>query len=64
MCIRDSVSTQAKQLLAEVGQENSLLAAKRPALKATLAGEMRLLRAIVSIVIAEMTRQLGPIEAR
>jgi len=58
------VSTQAKQLLAEVGQENSLLAAQRPALKATLAGEMRLLRAIVSIVIAEMTRQLGPIEAR
>lgn len=58
------VSTQAKQLLAEVGQENSLLAAQRPALKATLAGEMRLLRAIVSIVIAEMTRQLGPIDAR
>ena len=58
------VSTQAKQLLAEVAQENSVLTAQRPTLKATLAGEMRLLRAIVSIVIAEMTRQLGPIDAR
>lgn len=57
------VSAQAKQLLMEVEQENSVLAAQRPSLKATLAGEMRLLRAIVSIVIAEMTRQLGPIDA-
>jgi serine/threonine-protein kinase HipA len=54
----DSVRVHAPELLQIVEQENQALAQMKPEIRATLAGEMRLLRAIVSIVIGDMTRQL------
>ncbi|MNN37797.1 Serine/threonine-protein kinase HipA [compost metagenome] len=54
-----AVRDQAQALLLEVEQENAALAESNPEIRATLAGEMRLLRAIVSIVIVEMTEQLS-----
>ena len=53
------VRDQAQVLLTEVEQENALLRKSDPAIQATLAGEMRLLRAIVNIVIVEMAQQLS-----
>lgn len=49
---------QARLLLTEVEQQNETLARSRPEIRATLAGETRLLRAVEGIVIAEMGRQL------
>lgn len=54
----DAVRVHASELLQIVEQENQALAQMKPEIRATLAGEMRLLRAIVSIVIGDMTRQL------
>lgn len=54
-----AVSEQAQALLVEVEEENRDLSAARPELRATLAGEIRLLRAVVNIVIGEMAGQLG-----
>ncbi|MNP02999.1 hypothetical protein D3C76_948660 [compost metagenome] len=54
-----AVRDQAQALLLEVEQENAALAESNPEIRATLAGEMRLLRAIVSIVIVEMTEQFS-----
>ncbi|PAU65985.1 toxin HipA [Pseudomonas sp. PIC25] len=53
------VRDQAQVLLTEVEQENALLRKSDPAIQAMLAGEMRLLRAIVNIVIVEMAQQLS-----
>ena len=54
-----AVREQAQALLAEVERENQELSAARPELRPTLAGELRLLRAVVTIVIAEMAARLG-----
>lgn len=57
--LRQSVMQAALALQQQVEQENRDLAQHRPELRATLAGEQRCLRAIVSIVIAEMGSQLA-----
>lgn len=49
---------EAPKLLNEVMHQNEELLAQRPELGATLAGEVRLLRSINTIVISEMTAQL------
>lgn len=54
----EGVRIKASALLAEVEQQNAELAKAQPQTRATLAGEMRLLRAIKGIVIDEMSRQL------
>lgn len=55
----DSVRIEAPKLLEEVIQQNAELLEDRPELKATLGGEIRLLRSINAIVISEMTTQLS-----
>ncbi|WP_313024841.1 HipA domain-containing protein [Pseudomonas lopnurensis] len=52
------VRAHAQELLQITEQENRALLELSPEIGATLAGELRLLRAIVNIVIAEMSRQL------
>lgn len=47
-----------QKLLDEVMQQNEQLLQDRPELRATLAGEVRLLRSINAIIINEMTTQL------
>ncbi|ARU88481.1 HipA domain-containing protein [Pseudomonas sp. M30-35] len=54
----DRVRVEAPKLLDEVMQQNEQLLQDRPELGATLAGEVRLLRSINSIIINEMTAQL------
>ena len=53
------VRIAAPKLLDEVIQQNAELLQDRPELKATLGGEVRLLRSINAIVISEMTAQLN-----
>ncbi|WP_137885779.1 HipA domain-containing protein [Pseudomonas sp. 2FE] len=53
------VREHSQAMLGEVEQANRAIAEQRPELRATLAGEMRCLRAIVTIVIAEMSEQLS-----
>jgi serine/threonine-protein kinase HipA len=54
-----SVQDQAQKLLFETERENQLLAQSNADIRATLGGELRLLRAIVFIVIADMSCQLA-----
>lgn len=49
---------QAKVLQSEVERQNEVLVQTQPEIRATLNGEMRLLRAIVEIVIREMANQV------
>jgi len=56
--IRGRIVEQADALLAETERENAALAAERPQLRATFAGEMRCLRAIRALV-AEQAARLG-----
>ncbi|WP_439888273.1 HipA domain-containing protein [Pseudomonas sp. MBLB4123] len=53
------IQIAAAQLLEQVILDNQKLSQEKPALQATLAGETRCLRAIVSIVIGEMSKQLA-----
>ncbi len=53
------IQATANQLLEQVVRDNQELAQKKPNLQATLAGETRCLRTIVSIVIDEMCKQLS-----
>lgn len=46
---------EASKLLVEVEQQNDRMSKQRPELKATFSGEMRAIRAIVHIIIKEMT---------
>jgi len=55
---RDRILAQADQLLQDVETENRALLAQRPALAATLAGELRCLRGIRYVVIQEMACKL------
>jgi serine/threonine-protein kinase HipA len=57
----DSVRVHAPELLQFVEQVNQALAQMKPEIRDTLGGEMRLLRAIVSIVIGDVTRQLADV---
>lgn len=54
------IPQQAEALFNEVEQENAAIIAARPALTATLGGELRLLRSINGIVIKEMVARLRP----
>ncbi|HUE92329.1 HipA domain-containing protein [Pseudomonas sp.] len=56
--LADNAYAQAKALQEEVAQQNEALIQTRPEIRATLNGEMRLLRAMVEIVIREMARQI------
>lgn len=56
--IRGRIVEQADALLAETEEENAELAAERPELRATFAGEMRCLRAIRALVM-EQAQRLG-----
>lgn len=53
------IQVTANQLLEQVIRDNQALAQQKPELRATLGGETRCLRAIVSIVISEMSKQLS-----
>lgn len=55
----DSVRKEAPKLMNEVIQANTDRGRQNPELKATFAGEARMLRTINAIVIREMTEQLG-----
>ncbi|MEH6567155.1 MAG: HipA domain-containing protein [Halopseudomonas sp.] len=55
----DALSSAAPLLLDDVLAENTRLGRSRPELKATFAGEVRLLRSINAIVIREMCAQVG-----
>lgn len=55
--MQERIVIHADELLAQTGQENAELAAARPELRATFAGEMRCLRAIRGLV-AEQTSRL------
>jgi serine/threonine-protein kinase HipA len=50
---------EAEQLLLDVEAENDVLVRDRPELSATMAGEIRCLRAIVHTVLKDMTRRLA-----
>ena len=54
--IRGRIVEQADVLLAEAERENVELAAERPGLRATFAGEMRCLRAIRALVVEQAQR--------
>ncbi|UVE19532.1 HipA domain-containing protein [Pseudomonas sp. LS44] len=53
--LAQDVRQEARKLMDEVQHENERIAQERPELQATFAGEMKALRAIVHIVISEMT---------
>jgi serine/threonine-protein kinase HipA len=57
--LRSRVVQEAEVLYAEVETENAQIANARPDLSATMAGESRCLRAILHIVIKEMTKQIA-----
>jgi serine/threonine-protein kinase HipA len=56
--LRDRIAGEAQALYAQVERENAELIAQRPKLVATLAGELRCLRAILHVVIAEQMARL------
>lgn len=53
--LAQDLQREANDLMEEVQQENERISKERPELQATFAGEMRAIRAIVYIVIREMT---------
>ena len=57
--LRSRVVQEAEMLYAEVETENQRLSNERPALSATLAAEMRCLRAILHTIIKGMVRQIA-----
>lgn len=56
--LRDKIAGEAQALYAQVERENAELIAQRPELAATLAGELRCLRSILHVVIAEQVARL------
>ncbi|TBW32527.1 type II toxin-antitoxin system HipA family toxin [Azotobacter chroococcum] len=56
--LRDKIVGEAQALYAQVERENAELIAQRPELAATLAGELRCLRSILHVVIAEQVARL------
>ena len=57
--LRSRVVGEAQALYAQVERENAGLIERRPELAATFAGEMRCLRTILHVVIAEQVARLG-----
>ncbi|WKN20195.1 HipA domain-containing protein [Azotobacter vinelandii] len=57
--LRGRIADEARALHAQVERENAVLIDRRPELAATFAGEMRCLRAIIHVVIAEQVARLG-----
>lgn len=57
--LKDKIAGEAQALYAQVERENAALIAQRPELAATLAGELRCLRAIQHVVIGEQVARLG-----
>ncbi|MOA37734.1 hypothetical protein D3C78_1593560 [compost metagenome] len=55
-----AVRKGAEELIDQVQRENEEIAKLQPEVRQAFAGEMRALRCIVSIVIAEMSRKLLP----
>lgn len=54
------IEAQANALLAETETENKVLMRRQEGLEATFAGELRLLRAIVHVVVHDMVGRLKP----
>lgn len=57
--LKDKIAGEARALYAQVERENASLSAQRPELAATFAGELRCLRAILHVVIAEQVARLS-----
>ncbi|MDP8986533.1 MAG: HipA domain-containing protein [Pseudomonadota bacterium] len=57
--LRSRAVPEAEALYAEVEAENDRISLARPELSATMAGESRCLRAILRIVLKEMTQQIA-----
>lgn len=57
--LKDKIAGEARALYAQVERENAELIAQRPELAATLAGELRCLRTILHVVLAEQVARLG-----
>lgn len=56
--LRGRIVAEAQTLCAEVEAENAEIARERPELAATMAGEIRCVRAIVHTVVKEMAKQI------
>lgn len=56
--LKNKIAGEAQALYAQVERENAELIAQRPELAATLAGELRCLRTIQHVVIAEQVARL------
>ncbi len=56
--LKDKITGEAQALYAQVERENAELIAQRPELAATLAGELRCLRTIQHVVLAEQVARL------
>ena len=56
--LKDKIASEAQALYVQVERENAELLAQRPELAATLAGELRCLRTIQHVVIAEQVARL------
>jgi serine/threonine-protein kinase HipA len=57
--LRSRVAAEAQALCAEVEAENAEIVLVRPELAATMAGEIRCIRAIVYTVLQEMAKQIA-----
>lgn len=57
--LKNRIAGEAQALYTQVERENAELIALRPELAATLAGELRCLRTILHVVIAEQVARLG-----
>ena len=57
--LKGKIAGEARALYAQVERENASLSAQRPELAATFAGELRCLRAILHVVIAEQVARLS-----
>ncbi|HCP76480.1 MAG TPA: type II toxin-antitoxin system HipA family toxin, partial [Pusillimonas sp.] len=57
--LRSQIGQQAHLLYEHIQAENQGLLVHRPELAATLAGELRCLRAILHLIIQEMARRYG-----
>ncbi|WP_238996031.1 hypothetical protein [Azotobacter chroococcum] len=57
--LKDKIAGEARALYAQVERENAELIAQRPELATTLAGELRCLRTILHVVLAEQVARLG-----
>lgn len=57
--LRSCIVREAEALYVEVETENASIANERPALAATMAGELRCLRTVLYVIIKEMTKKIA-----